>query len=383
MVMAVVMGQLLSPILSLLLGGIILVALYLLTLRLSSHKAQEIIVKQYGCKPPAKFPLKDPFFGIDAIYDALSAARTKTFLAHRKGHYESYGNTFSSKLSTLSVISTIEPENIKTVLSTAFKDYIVGAPRRDAFLPILGNSILLADGAQWEHSRALLRPSFARSQVSDLSILDNHVEDLLRAIPRDGSTVDLGDLFLRYTADVTTDFMFGESIQSLSHPESIQTHLMQAFREAQMGGERRFRLGSFAKFLPQPTFYQAVKQVHTYVDGHIDKAIRQYELLKQSRNDPGQEDERYILLHELLKLTGDGETLRNELMAIFFAGRDTTSALLSNLFFVLARNPLIWHRLRDEVNQLQGRKPTLDELKALKYLGYCLNECQFHDFVRS
>lgn len=371
------MGQLLSPILSLLLGGIILAAFYLLTLRVTTHKARQKIIKQSGCKPPAKFPLKDPFFGIDAIYDALRAARTKTFLIHKKGHYENYGNTLSSKLSTLSVISTIEPENIKTVLSTAFKDYVVGAPRRDAFLPVLGNSIILADGAQWEHSRALLRPSFTRSQVSDLSLLDNHVEDLLKAIPRDGSTVDLGDLFPRYTADVTTDFMFGESIQSLSCPESFQTNLMRAFQEAQTGGERRFRLGSFAKFVPQPTFYRAVKQVHAYVDAHIDKAIKQHELLTRSRNDAGQEDERYILLHELLKLTGDGQTLRNELTAIFFAGRDTTSALLSNMFFVLARNPHIWQRLRDEVDQLQGRKPTLDELKALKYLGSCLNECQF------
>ena len=377
------MGELSSPIISLVLGGIILAALYLLTLRLTTHRAQEDIIKQCGCKAPAKFPLKDPFFGIDAIYDALRAARAKTFLNNKRGHYERYGNTFSSKLSTLSVISTIEPENIKTVLSAAFKDYIVGAPRRDAFLPLLGNSILLADGAQWEHSRALLRPSFARSQVSDLSILGNYVEDLLKAIPRDGSTVDLGDLFLRYTADVTTDFMFGESIQSLSRPESFQADLMKAFRDAQTGGERRFRLGSFAKFVPQPTFYQAVKQVHTYVDAHIDKAIKQHELLKQSRNDPGREDERYILLHELLKVTGDGQTLRDELMAIFFAGRDTTSALLSNLFFVLARNPHIWQRLRSEVDQLQGQKPTLDELKAMKYLGYCLNECQFRTLVGS
>lgn len=35
--------------------------------------------------------------------------------------------------------------------------------------------------------------------------------------------MDLGDLFLRYTTDATTEFMFGESTQSLSRPESFQT----------------------------------------------------------------------------------------------------------------------------------------------------------------
>lgn len=371
------MGEPLSPIFSLLLGGTVLVALYLLTQRFATYRARQDFIKQSGCKPPTKFPLKDPFFGIDAIYDSLRAGRAKTFLNHKKGHYERYGNTFSSKLSTVSIISTIEPENIKTVLSTDFKNYVVGAPRRDAFLPILGNSIVLNDGAQWEHSRALLRPSFAKSQVFDLSTLDHHVENLIGALPRDGSTVDLSDFFLRYTADVITDFMFGESTQSLSHPESFQIDLMNAFRDAQQGGELRFRLGSFAKFVPQPKFDRAVKQVHTYMDAHIEKAIQQHKLQEKSSNGTGQEHERYVFLHELLKLTGDGQTLRDELTAVFFAGRNTTSALLGNLFFILARNPHVWQRLRDEVvDQLQGRKPTLDELKAMKYVGYCLNESQ-------
>ena len=368
------MSQLFSPILSILLGGAVLAALYLFARRLTTRRAHLKIIKHCRCEPPAKLPLKDPFFGIDLIYDALRAAGTRTYLEHKRGHYERHGNTFSSKLSTLPVISTIEPDNIKTVLSAAFKNYVVGAPRRNAFLPVLGNSIFLADGAQWEHSRALLRPTFARSQVSDLSVLERHVEDLIEAIPRDGTTVDLGDLFLHYTADVTTDFMFGESIQSLRNPEPSESSLMRAFRDAQKGVEHRFRLGSFAKFVPQPRFYGAVKQVHAYVDAHIDKAIKSYALSKQSLDDAGLEDERYVFLHELLKVTGDSQTLRNELTGIFFAGRDTTSALLSNLFFILARDPHRWQRLRDEVLELRGRKPSLDELKSMKYLGYCLNE---------
>lgn len=189
--------------------------------------------------------------------------------------------------------------------------------------------------------------------------------------------MDLADLFLRYTADVTTDLIFGESIQSLRKPESSGSDLMEAFRDALMGAERRFRLGSFAKFVSQPTFYRAVKQVHAYVDAHIDKAIQKYALPKQSLNDSGQEDERLVLLHELLKLTGDGQTLRGELTGIFSAGRDTTSALLSNLFFVLSRDPQIWQRLRDEVLELEGRKPSLNELKSMRYLEYCLNESEF------
>jgi cytochrome P450 len=99
-------------------------------------------------------------------------------------------------------------------------------------------------------------------------------------------------------------------------------------------------------------------------------------LKQKSFNEAAQDDKRYFFLRELAKLTDDRKTLRDELLGIFFAGRDTTSALLSNLFFVLARSPKIWQRLRDEVDQLGGARPTLDDLKTLKYLGFCLNEGQ-------
>ena len=104
--------------------------------------------------------------------------------------------------------------------------------------------------------------------------------------------MDPGDLFLRYTADVTTEFMLGESIQSISHPDCLQDDLMRAFREAQLGGERRFHLGRFANFIPQPEFHRAVKKVHAYLDSHIDRAIKAHRSKRQSANDAAQEDKK-------------------------------------------------------------------------------------------
>lgn len=329
---------------------------------------------QHGCKPPKKYPVWDPLFGVDVIYDAVRAVKRKTFLSEKQSHYEAYGNTHSSRLTTFPVISTIEPENIKTVLSTNFKDFVVGSPRRRAFGPIIANSILIADGVEWEHSRAFLKPSFNRSQVGDLDTLEVHVKDLLDAIPRDGATVDLAELFLRYTADVTTDFMFGESILSLPQPEAFGGDLAEACRDAQLGAERRFRLGIFANLVPQRAFYRSVAKVHAYMDAHVDKAIERHRLANKAGKDEIQNTGRYVFSDELVKLTDDRLILRDQLLGIFFAGRDTTAALLSNLFFVLARNAGVWRRLRKEIESLEGRKPTVEELKGLKYLTSCLNE---------
>ena len=271
-------------------------------------------------------------------------------------------------------MSTIEPENLKAVFSTQFKDFVIGSPRRRAFGPIIANSILVADGVEWEHSRAFLKPSFSRSQVGDLATLEVHVKNLIEAIPHDGSTVDLAELFLRFTADVTTDFMFGESILSQPRPDAFGGDLTKACRDAQLGAERRFRLGVFANLVPQPAFYRSVKKVHAYMEAHVEKAIEQRRSLKETKQEHLKSDSRYIFLNELVKLTDDRLVLRDQLLGIFFAGRDTTAALLSNLFFVLARNTEAYKKLRDEISTLNGQKPTLDDLKGLKYLSWCLNE---------
>lgn len=358
---------------TIILGVILLAALYYFAKSLLTYQARRRTISQHGCKPPSKYPVWDPFFGIDVVYDAIRAIKRKTFLSEDISHHEAYGKTHSSRLITFPVISTIEPENIKAVLSTNFKKFVIGSPRRRAFGPIFGNSILVADGVEWEHSRAFLKPSFTRSQVGDLVTLEVHVNSLIEAIPRDGSTVDLAELFLRFTADVTTDFMFGESILSQTQPDAFGGDLTKACRDAQLGVERRFSLGVFADFIPQPAFYRSVKKVHAYMDAHVDKALQQR---KESKEDDAVDDGRYIFLKELAKLTDDRLILRDQLLGIFFAGRDTTAALLSNLFFVLARNPEAHKRLHEEIDTLNGQKPTLEDIKGLKYLSFCLNESQ-------
>ena len=234
-----------------LLGCFALLILKSLWRHIVTTRARHKMSAQYNCKAPVSYPHRFLFFGLDAFRDAVKAARSRTYLQRIRLLYQLYGTTFSTRTLKSYTINTIESENIKAMLVTKFDDYNVGSTRRDAFLPLLGNySIVMSDDAQWEHSRALLRSSFMRSQIEDLQTFEVHVRNLIEAIPRDESIVDLGDLFYRLTADLTTDFMFGESIESLVHPESYQADFMTAFRDAQFGGEERWRMGILAKVLP-------------------------------------------------------------------------------------------------------------------------------------
>lgn len=83
-------------------------------------------------------------------------------------------------------------------------------------MPAFGHGIFSTDGEAWERSRGLVRPNFTRQQVADLDMLETHVGHLINAIPRDGSTVDLQDLFFGLTMDSATEFLFGESTGTLA-----------------------------------------------------------------------------------------------------------------------------------------------------------------------
>jgi cytochrome P450 len=113
-------------------------------------------------------------------------------------------------------MTTIEPENVKTILSTKFGDYSLGRRRKEVFIPFLGHGIFSNDGASWERSRQLIRPNFTRQQVADLDMFEVHVSHLMDSIPRDGSTVDLQDLFFGLTMDSATEFLFGRSTNTLA-----------------------------------------------------------------------------------------------------------------------------------------------------------------------
>ena len=340
--------------------------------------------KRNNCLPPPSYPHADPVLGLDEIRNATLAAQSKTYLQRLCDQYRQHGNTFAFRLLFSTTIHTIEPENIKAVLSTNFRDFGMGSARKVAFGPLLGESVVVTDGSQWEHSRAMLRPSFARSQVEDLPMLETHTKNLIRAVwlggPR-GETVDLGELFFRFTADVATDFMFGDSINSLIEPDSFRQDFVEAFQAAQVGGEKRWRMGKLLSIVvPQGEFRRSVTHVHEYMNKYIAKAIAYHNSLDTEPatqiEDKGTAKGRYIFLHELAKHTNDENMIRDELLTMFFAGRDTTASLLNNLFFMLARSPSVWERLREEVSQLGGEQPTIEQLKDMCYLRACINECK-------
>ncbi|OAA53167.1 cytochrome P450 monooxygenase CYP52X1 [Cordyceps fumosorosea ARSEF 2679] len=281
---------------------------------------------------------------------------------------------------------TAEPENIKTILATSFKDFSLGKNRTGNFKPLLGDGIFASDGKKWEHSRAMLRPQFVRSQVSDISLEETHVQNLMAVLEGQldsttgwSSAVDLSPLFFRLTLDSATEFLFGESVNSQLRREGDATTSAAAFATSFDASQNQLavagRYGSNYWIGHTKEFHKDVRICHEFIDYFVQKAMN------GQRSVGEKEGERYVFLEAIAKETSDPVELRSQLINILLAGRDTTASTLGWFFYTLgqARHRHLYKRLRDavldEFGTYRDPKPiTFEGLKNLTYLQWCVNE---------
>ncbi|KAL1956489.1 hypothetical protein VTO42DRAFT_7287 [Malbranchea cinnamomea] len=363
-----------APSLELAATGVTLFLLYRVYHYLTVGAARRRMIEESGCKPPLVYPYSGPF-GLRLGWFMRQRGKEGTILQTIQERFRDYGNTMYLTIVGEKVINSCDPENIKTVLSLKFSDWHLPPSRKKPSIPLLGEGIFMSDGAHWEHSRAMLRPSFTRSQVADLNIFERHIQVLISAIPTDGSTVDLQDLFFDLTLDTSTEHLFGKSADTLSDRLAGVTgeNFSDFFTHCMHWIGQRVRFG----FLAGPVdakYRRGQKFIHNFADRFVQQALAKYHAVQSGVVTEKKPEERYVFLDELVKQTQDPLVLRSEALNILLAGRDTTASLLGALWHTLARRPDAWAKLQAEVDDLNGRKPTFEEMKNMKYLRYCINE---------
>ncbi|OAP57574.1 hypothetical protein AYL99_08312 [Fonsecaea erecta] len=369
--------------------------LYLFISSIYTRRRHATVAQQLGCRPAPKEYLPDPL-GLVNMYKLLRANSKNEVLEYIRGVFDDVSlrtnkTVYSYDTSMLGdrVFFTCDPRNIQAILATQFKDFELGKIRTGAFAPLLGHGIFSADGKQWEHSRALLRPQFSRDQVKDLDLEEKHVQNLLRTLPvaADGwtSTTDIQPLISRFTMDSASEFLFGEStniqLSALSEEAAAKNAEDRAFVEAFEACQDRM-----AKALLLNEFYSVVltkkheddcRLCHRYIDRFVHKALG-----RDRKQDPVGESskkEKYVFLESLVSETRDPIEIRNQLLSILLAGRDTTASLLSFLFLMLVQHPEIFDKLRSVIIEDFGsfhspKNLTFTDLKACSYLQWCINE---------
>lgn len=315
--------------------------------------------------------------------------------------YEKLGSyTINNRVLFENRIITADPENIKIILAQQFEHFEKGPETRWLFNPLLGTGVFAADGELWKFHRSMTRPFFSRDRISHFDIFDRHAEEALNKLAerlREGVAVDIQDLVGRFTLDSATEFLFGHDVRSLSgslpypdnHPsriavstsdvENFSTRFAEAFSEAQRITAHRSRYGVHWPLMEfwKDQIKEPMRIVKELIEPIVEEAVKK----KQLRAAAGagfekRDEEEGTLLENLVNETDDLEILRDEIMSLLVAGRDTTASTLTFVIYMLAEHPEVLKRLREEVIEKIGpnRRPEYDDLKEMKYLRAVINE---------
>lgn len=177
--------------------------------------------------------------------------------------------------------------------------------------------------------------------------------------------------------DASSEFIFGESFDSqLGDEHSIEgKNFLAAFADAQTVVGMRIVFGRLSSLMRDEKFRkyrQNCDVIRRYTMRYVERALERQATMngKETEEDQGT----YILVNELVKETTDKDALCDQLINVFFGGRDTPAVVLSNFFYLLARNPKVWSRIRAEIEGLTADDLGFEKLKSLRYVQHAINE---------
>lgn len=273
--------------------------------------------------------------------------------------------------------------------------YGLGA-RRQTFAPLLGDGIFTQDSAPWKHSREMLRPLFSLNRGNIFTQVEEHTEHLISCIPTN-KFIDLQPLFFQFTFDTTKFLLFGKSANSLQAnstqdaANAREAEFAESFRISQDFLFRRGRLGALYWMVDSLAFRGHCLAVHKFIDEAVQEAL-------SVKYQDGKSADLHCFLDALIKETRDPRVLRDQLLNVMLAGRDTTACCLTWVLYVivclkvragllinlpnsrlLAQHPDVLAKLRREISSTVGVGkdailPDRNMLKRMKYLNLVLKE---------
>ncbi|KAF8206094.1 cytochrome P450 [Mycena galopus ATCC 62051] len=328
---------------------------------------------------------------------------------------QNLGYTLTVRFLFQNRIITAEPENIKAILATEFDGFEKGLEFRSVMEPLLGTGVFAADGDMWKFHRQMTRPFFHRERISDFDLFDHHAANAIgqfKARLREGCAADFQDMVARFTMDTASSFLFGKDVRSLdaglpypynhtlrpteanlntnpsAHPSSA---FATAFQEAQSITALRMHLGEHwpLREFWKDTLAEPMSVVRGFLDPILAEAVEKKKIKRAAEGmQEGEKtehtneiqdrlvEEGESLLDHLVNYTDDHTILRDEILNITAAGRDTTAGLLTFTIYMLAEHTNVLTKLRAEILRIVGpvARPTYDNFRDMKYLRAVLNE---------
>lgn len=290
--------------------------------------------------------------GPDMPYDLHTTTDAFTHLQTWIAQYEDIFPVIQSARSAPAFVIN-DADALKHILIGNHKNYLKGVVFERVGM-MLGNGIIVSDGAHWRRQRRMIQPAFGKYVIAAIS---RHIKQCNLKLLRDwgqrlDQPLDITQLTNELALEIILRSIFGDDFETRVledgyNPFSILTETSR-------------------RDLPLAVKFRALGKV---VQGVID----------QRRSQPSDSvDFLNTFMQATDKETGEAMTDRemiDEVMTLIVVGSETSAATMNWVWFLLSQHSDIEAKVQAEIDDLDfDQAPSMEQLSELKYLRRVIEE---------
>ncbi|XP_062006489.1 carotene epsilon-monooxygenase, chloroplastic isoform X1 [Rosa rugosa] len=252
---------------------------------------------------------------------------------------------------------------------------------------LFGSGFAIAEGPLWTARRRAVVPSLHKKYLSVIvdrvfcKCADRLVEKL-QADALSGTAVNMEEKFCQLTLDVIGLSLFNYNFDSLNTDSPVIDAVYTALKEAELRSTDilpYWKVDALRKIIPRQI--KAEKAV-SIIRSSVEELIAKCKAIVEAEGDRIDEEE-YLneadpsILRFLLASREEVSSvqLRDDLLSMLVAGHETTGSVLTWTLYLLSKDSRSLVKAQEEVDTvLQGRRPSYDDIKDLKFLTRCIME---------
>lgn len=313
--------------------------------------------------------------GHPIIGNLLWAIKNKDPLRWQVWAQEKFGNGYTVTLPGLGrLIDVSKPEWIEHVQKTNFTNYVKGDSFRHQMKDVLGHGIFTADGEHWKTQRKIAAKIFTVNRFKECitSVIREDtalIDGILAAKAKTGEVFNMQDLYFRFTLSSFVKIAFSQDTGALSNPD-VPDEFGEAFGFAQKVLDQRF-VQPFWWFTERYSKTGAKMRASSkIIDDFLNDIVSKRLAEAQAGSSKPDDEETKSRGQDLLDLfiayrNRDGsalghQDLRDAILNLLIAGRDTTAEALSWMTWHIITDPETHHFLTTEIDEGYDATGSLD-----------------------
>ncbi|KAG9434849.1 cytochrome P450 6k1 [Apis mellifera carnica] len=275
-----------------------------------------------------------------------------------------------------------DPNLIRDILTKEFTNFHDRGIFYNEEVDPLSGHLFQLPGKKWRNLRVKLTPTFTSGKIKQFFPILNEAGNILAKYleeeARKGSTIDVKDIFARYSTDIIMSVAFGISCDSFKEPNN----------EFRYWGKKIFDpkplWNALILFAPQILNFFSISYTEKSVTKFFTNMFKQTVKYRESNN-----IERKDFLNLLIQLMKNGyvdaddESLSNNVNAaknkltmmeaaaqayvFFLAGFETSSTTVTFCLYELAKNQDIQNKVREEIQTMIKKNGDLNVQCTKRY----------------